>query len=173
MITIGAVAKRTGLRSSAIRYYEAHGLLRSQRLPNGYRVYTEDAISALRFLRRAQGFGITLQEIKQLLELSGRGQRPCTRVRELARHHLQEVELKLRELHSLRTGLRRLLSRPVSSNPDGEICPLIEAVENPLALPLIRSHGSVLLRRPATKVGQHSTGVDSAFDWRDRRARAT
>jgi DNA-binding transcriptional MerR regulator len=74
MINVGTVAKRTGLRSSAIRYYEAHRLLRSQRPPNGYRVYDDDAIAPMRFLRRAQGFGITLQEISQLLELSGRGQ---------------------------------------------------------------------------------------------------
>jgi DNA-binding transcriptional MerR regulator len=113
MIKIGTVAKRTGLRSSAIRYYEAHGLLCCQRLPNGYRVYDDDTIAALRFLHRAQGFGITLREIKQLLELSGRGQQPCTRVRELARRHLQEVELKLQELQSLRLELRRLLTSRV------------------------------------------------------------
>jgi DNA-binding transcriptional MerR regulator len=133
MIRIGTVAKRTGLRSSAIRYYEAHGLLRSQRLPNGYRVYHEDAITALRFLRRAQGFGITLHEIKQLLELSYRGQQPCARVRELARHHLQEVEVKLRQLHSLRRELRGLLDRRVRPRVAGEVCPIIEQVENSTA----------------------------------------
>jgi len=126
MIKIGTVAKRTGLRSSAIRYYEAHGLLRARRLPNGYRVYDEDAIAALRFLRRAQGFGITLHEIKQLLELSGRGQQPCTRVHELARHHLQEVESKLRELQSLRRELRTLLNRRPRPRLPGEVCPIIE-----------------------------------------------
>ena len=130
MIKIGTVAKRTGLRSSAIRYYEAHGLLCSQRLPNGYRVYDDDAIAALRFLHRAQGFGITLREIKQLLELSGRGQQPCTRVRELARRHLQEVELKLQELQSLRLQLRRLLTRRVRTKVSGQVCPIIESVEN-------------------------------------------
>ena len=130
MIKIGTVAKRTGLRSSAIRYYEAHGLLCSQRLPNGYRVYDDDAIAALRFLRRAQGFGITLREIKQLLELSGRGQQPCTRVRELARRHLEEVELKLQELQSLRLQLRRLLTRRVRTKVSGQVCPIIESVEN-------------------------------------------
>jgi len=72
--------KRLGLRSSAIRCYEVHGLLSSQRLPNGYRVYDDDAIAALRFVRRAQAFGMTLHEIRQLLELSGGGQQPCVRV---------------------------------------------------------------------------------------------
>jgi MerR family transcriptional regulator, copper efflux regulator len=70
IIKMGTVAKLTGLRASAIRYYEAYELLCSQHLPNGYRVYNDDAITALHFLRRAQGFGITLREIKQLLELS-------------------------------------------------------------------------------------------------------
>jgi DNA-binding transcriptional MerR regulator len=126
MIMIGAVAKRTGLRSSAIRYYEAHGLLRSRRLPNGYRIYDEGAIAALRFLRRAQGFGITLREIKQLLELSRRGQQPCVRVRELASRHLQEVELKLRQLRVLRRELRGLLGSRVRPSIGGEVCPIIE-----------------------------------------------
>jgi DNA-binding transcriptional MerR regulator len=126
MIKIGVVAKRTGLRASAIRYYEAHGLLRSQRLPNGYRLYSDDAITALRFLRRAQGFGITLQEIKQLLELFRRGQQPCTRVRELARQHLREVESKLSELRSLRRELRALVKRRERGSVGGEICPIIE-----------------------------------------------
>jgi DNA-binding transcriptional MerR regulator len=73
MMRISVVARRAGLHSSAIRYYEAHGLLRSRRLPSGYRVYDEEAIAALRFLRRAQGFGIALKEIKELLDLSSRG----------------------------------------------------------------------------------------------------
>jgi DNA-binding transcriptional MerR regulator len=130
MIKIGTVAKRTGLRTSAIRYYEAHGLLRAQRMPNGYRVYDDDAIAALRFLRRAQTFGITLDEIKQLLELSGRGQQPCIQVQELARHHLQQVESKLRELRSLRRELLTLLSRPPRPRIGDEVCPIIEPARN-------------------------------------------
>ena len=154
MLTIGTVAKRTGLRSSAIRYYEAHGLLRSQRLPNGYRVYNDDAISALRFLRRAQGFGISLREIKQLLELSSRGQQPCARVREVARHHLREVELKLRQLQTLRGELRALLNRRVARRVGGEICPIIDrpakstepqAGKSPRALSDQSRDGTVLL----------------------------
>jgi DNA-binding transcriptional MerR regulator len=74
-ISIGKLARQAGLRPSAIRYYEARGLLRpSMRLPNGYRLYDEDAAATLRFLRRAQGFGITLREIKQLIDLTQRGE---------------------------------------------------------------------------------------------------
>jgi DNA-binding transcriptional MerR regulator len=126
MWSIGAVAKRTGVTASAIRYYEAHGLLNSERQPNGYRVYDGDAIASLLFLRRAQRFGITLDEIKQLLDLSRQGQQPCARVRQLARHHLDEVETRLRELQSLRQSLRVLATRRVASRRRGEVCPIIE-----------------------------------------------
>lgn len=126
MLKIGIVAKRAGLRPSAIRYYEAHGLLSSERLPNGYRVYGEETVAALRFVRRAQGFGITLAEIKELMELSRRGQPPCNRVRELARQHLRDVETKLRELESLRRQLQLLARRRMASRATGQFCPMIE-----------------------------------------------
>lgn len=89
-------------------------------------MYNDDAITALRFLRRAQGFGITLREIKQLLELSRRGQQPCARVRELARHHLLEIESKLSELQSLSRELRALVNRRARQPVSGEVCPIIE-----------------------------------------------
>src|SRR5438094_80749 len=106
MMTIGAVARQAGVRASAIRFYEGRGLVRPfSRLANGYRVYDNSAVEALRFVRRAQKFGITLEEVKQLLQLARRGERPCKRVRELTRHHLTEVEHSIRELHALRREL--------------------------------------------------------------------
>lgn len=127
MPTIGAVANRAGVRASAIRYYEAHGVLQpSRRLPNGYRFYEDDAVATLRFVRQAQGFGFTLEEIRQLLALARRGQPPCTRVQELARRHLHSVAEKIRELGSLRKQLRALVERDakVPAGPK-QICPLI------------------------------------------------
>jgi len=126
-MTIGNLAKRAGVRPSAVRYYEARGLIQpSSRLPNGYRVYDDDDLANLRFLRRAQGFGITLEEMKQLLEIVRHGQQPCGQVRELASRHLAEVETKLRELQGLRKELKTLLGRPipkVCGKPSG--CPLL------------------------------------------------
>src|SRR2546426_1587827 len=112
MLTIGNVARRVGVRPSAVRYYEAQGILRpADRRSNGYRIYTEDAVSLLNFVRRAKTLGITLREVKRLLELSGQGRRPCPQVKELARSHLHEVDLKIRELKLLRKQLRVLLHR--------------------------------------------------------------
>jgi DNA-binding transcriptional MerR regulator len=127
MLTIGAIARRVGVRNSAVRYYEARGLLKpAARLPNGYRIYDEDAINLLNFVRRAQALGITLKEIRKLLELSRRGQRPCAEVKELARQHLSDLDLKIRELKLLRQQLQLLLRRTSRQSRRNAICPLIE-----------------------------------------------
>src|SRR5574341_2595573 len=99
MLTIGLVARQVGVRPSAIRYYEALGILRpAARRPNGYRVYTNDAVKLLLFIRRVQALGISLKEIKPLLDLAAKGQQPCSHVKQLARNHLREIDDKIREL---------------------------------------------------------------------------
>lgn len=128
MLTIGKVAKRTGCSTSAIRYYERQGLLRAVRFLNGYRCYDEDAIERFRFLRHAQSLGITLKEIRRLLELTNTGRRPCEAVRELARQHLTDLEAKMRQLRSLRRQLRNLLSRPIPGHSDA-VCLLISSAK--------------------------------------------
>jgi DNA-binding transcriptional MerR regulator len=127
-MTIGKLARQSGLRASAIRYYEAHGLLRpATRLPNGYRLYDDDAAVRLRFLRRAQRFGITLREIKQLIDLTQRGRTPCEHARKLVTEHLAEVETQIRELKSLQKELRTALSRAANcQSSEGQLCPILE-----------------------------------------------
>jgi DNA-binding transcriptional MerR regulator len=129
MLTVGKIAKRAGVSTSAIRYYEKQDLLRPSRLVNGYRGYDEGAIKALRFVRQAPTLGITLREIKQLLELTRDGRRPCKAVRQLAYQHLAEIETKIRQLRSLRHNLRDLLSDRATAVSD-ELCPLISSATN-------------------------------------------
>ena len=74
------------------------------RLANGYRLYDDDAVATLRFLRRAQGFGITLREIKQLIDLTQRGRTPCEHARKLIAQHLAEVERQIRERSTKRAS---------------------------------------------------------------------
>jgi MerR family transcriptional regulator, copper efflux regulator len=127
MFSIGRVAQRAGVRPSAIRYYEAQGILRRpDRRPNGYRVYTNDAVKLLLFVRRAQALGITLKEIKPLLNLATQGQRPCKHVKEIARNHLRDINDKIRELQALRSELRTLLRRRAGQPHANAVCPIIE-----------------------------------------------
>src|ERR671923_890502 len=112
MLTIGKVARRVGVRPSAIRYYERQGMLRPNlRSSNGYRFYSDDMVNLLLFIKRAQSLGITLKEIKPLLNLAMLGQQPCSHVKQLARNHLREVNEKIGELQTLRKELRSLLRR--------------------------------------------------------------
>src|SRR5438445_622902 len=112
MLTIGKVAQRVGVRPSAIRYYERRGMFQpTVRGPNGYRTYSEDAVKLLLFVKRAQALGITLKEIKPLLNLATQGQQPCSHVKQVTRRHLKEVNEKIRELQLLRAELRTLLRR--------------------------------------------------------------
>ena len=127
MLTIGNVARRVGIRSSAIRYYETQGIVRpAARGANGYRIYDGDAIRMLLFVKRAQSLGITLKEIKPLLNLASQGQQPCSHVKQLARNHLHEIDQQIRALQTLRKELRTRLRRRVARPHANEVCPIIE-----------------------------------------------
>src|SRR5215510_9214216 len=127
MLTIGNVARRVGVRPSAIRYYERRGMLQpTVRGGNGYRSYSDEAVKLLLFVKRAQSLGITLKEIKPLLNLATQGQKPCSHVKQVARRHLSEVNQKIRELQLLGEELHTLLRRKVGQPHANEVCPLIE-----------------------------------------------
>lgn len=128
MLTIGRVAKQVGMRPSAIRYYEGQKILKpAVRGTNGYRFYTENVVNLLRFVRRAQALGITLKEIKPLLDVATRGQHPCMHVQKVARTHLREINNKIRELEALRKELRTLLRRKADRSRVDAVCPMIES----------------------------------------------
>ncbi len=125
LMTIGELARCVGIRPSAIRYYEARGILGpAQRSASEYRLYGPEAVSTIRFVQRARGLGFTLQQVKQLMR-SSRAAPPCVACRELIEQHLMQVEVELRRLHALRSRLRRLAGKPLPATSNA-ICPLIE-----------------------------------------------
>lgn len=129
-LTVGQVARQAGLKPSAVRYYEMHKIIpRAQRLPNGYRAYSPETVDWLRFIRRAQAFSMSLDDIRELLRLAIGGQMPCDRVRALAREHLKQIDRNVRELQTLRTQLQKLLRRPATGRRNSQLCPLIEEAE--------------------------------------------
>ena len=128
MLNIGDVARSVGLRASAIRYYESQGIIRpAARGVNGYRFYRNEAIDLLDFIKRAQSLGLTLKEIKSLLELNCNDRGRCGYVKQLARDHLREINETISGLQALRGELRALLRRKVRRRNTNAICPLIEA----------------------------------------------
>ncbi|MDP1569328.1 MAG: heavy metal-responsive transcriptional regulator [Vicinamibacterales bacterium] len=115
---IGAVAKMTGVPPPTIRYYEAIGLLAPpRRSSSGYRCYSEATVDELRFVRKAQAFGFSLEEIAEVLRLSRAGQAPCAHVLTLAHRHLAAVEDRIRLLQAFRGRLAVALAKWEDSPP--------------------------------------------------------
>lgn len=109
---IGAVAKRTGVPPPTIRYYEAIGVLTpSQRSSTGYRCYTEATIDELRFVRKAQALGFSLDEIGEILRQSRSGQTPCAHVLAVAHQHLAAVDDRISELLAFRARLAAAVTK--------------------------------------------------------------
>ncbi len=110
-LTIGKLAADAGVPVSTVRYYERRGLLEpAARTSARYRVYGEEAIERLRFIKAAQRAGFRLDDVAELLGLGdGRGGR--RRVQKLIEERLVDLDAELRELQRLRDALRTLLGR--------------------------------------------------------------
>ena len=128
MLKIGEVSKRSGVGVEALRFYEKSGLLdRPSRTYGGYRVYGEDVLDRLAFIKQAQALGFSLEEIRRVVEDARKGQSPCDEVREIVRRRMEELDARLRELQRYRKELKQTLEEwdKVGRAP-GHICGLIE-----------------------------------------------
>ena len=108
-LSIGEVARRTGLRTSAIRYYESVGLLPPAERISGRRRYDSDVFPRLALIDLAQRAGFTVAEIRKLLHGFARRTPPGVRWRELAGRKLEEIEGRIKEAQAMKRVLTRLL----------------------------------------------------------------
>jgi len=129
MLTIGKVAKATGISVEAIRFYEKQGLLANvDRTASGYRQYPPETVKRIRFIQHAKDAGFTLGEIGELLQLRQSKRDSCARIRDRANLKLQDVERRLQDLNVIRDALAGLVNRCDKNDNMGE-CPIIEALE--------------------------------------------
>jgi DNA-binding transcriptional MerR regulator len=131
---IGKLAKKVGISTRAIRYYERIGLLgKTHRSASGYRIYSEESVTFLQFVKKAQKAGFTLQEIKTIWEIRITGRKPCGYVKEQARRRMQEIEQKIKEFEGLRKilmGIQEEWDALEPSEDEGPcICPLIVSIK--------------------------------------------
>lgn len=147
MMHIGEVARSVGVRASAIRYYETQGIIRpAPRTLKGYRFYRDEAVDLLAFVKRAQSLGLTLKEIKSLLELNCGDRGRCRQVKRLAGEHLQQIDKTIVELQRLRRELRALLRRKVRRPDKDSVCPLIEHEAGTARLTIVHSSSAARVR---------------------------
>ncbi len=129
---IGELADAVGLPSQTIRFYERKGLLPSpDRSDNGYRTYEQTAVARLRFIRAGQAAGLTLAQIRSIVQLRDHGSNPCAHVARLLDDKLLEVHARIRELAALETELEQVRARGHRLDPadctDADICHILAA----------------------------------------------
>ncbi|MBN9205923.1 Hg(II)-responsive transcriptional regulator [Methylibium petroleiphilum] len=125
-LSIGRLAAEAGVNVETIRYYQRRGLLAEPERPlNGQRRYPAELTKHVRFIKRAQVLGFTLEEIAGLLRLEEA--RACAETRELADRKLQVIDSKLADLKAMRKALAKLVHQ--CDAPDSKsCCPIIHAL---------------------------------------------
>lgn len=119
---IGEVARRVGVATSALRFYEEAGLLpEPERTQSGYREYDPSVIDRLAFIRAGQAVGLTLADLKEVLGIRDQGKAPCRHVTDLIETRLREVDERIEDLQRLRGDLADLAA--TASDFDPALCP--------------------------------------------------
>ena len=126
--TISRLAASAGVHIETVRYYQRRGLLHEPERPaGGVRHYGESDVNRLQFIRRAQVMGFSLDEIADLLKLTG--ERSCEQTRQLTEHKLADVRLRLDELRQLERDLELMVAK-CSQMPMGACCPTLDLLEH-------------------------------------------
>jgi MerR family mercuric resistance operon transcriptional regulator len=124
-LTIGQLARQASVNVETVRYYQRCGLItQPEKPPQGYRRYPEATLQRLRFIRKAQSLGFSLQEIAQLLTLEDN---PCKQAMAIGTERLAAIDAKIGDLQKLQQALRTTL-RDCQSNRNPEQCPLIASL---------------------------------------------
>ncbi|MBL4907689.1 MAG: helix-turn-helix domain-containing protein [Sneathiella sp.] len=126
-ITIGTLAKKTGVNLETIRYYERIGVMpKPPRSAAGHRIYDHDHLKHLSFIKRSRELGFTLDEVRALLRLVDRGDYSCDEVRTLTLQHRTDVQTKIKDLQRLEATLTEISDKCIGGCvPE---CPIIEAL---------------------------------------------
>lgn len=133
-MNIGEAANASGVSAKMIRYYEQIDLIPpAGRTEAGYRIYDEDAIATLRFIRRARDLGFSVDEMAALLALWRDKNRASAEVKRIAEDHVADIERRIRELQGMANTLRHLASHCHGDHrPD---CPILEDISEGEAAP--------------------------------------
>src|SRR3954470_11635125 len=131
---ISEAAEQANVNVQTLRYYERRGLLpKPPRRASGYREFPDDAVRLVRFIKRAQELGFSLDEVEALLELRRQSTRNRKQIRAVAAQRIEHIDQKIAELSRMRAALERLVHTCHESTTLE--CPIIEALDHPEATP--------------------------------------
>lgn len=130
MLRIGKIAELSGLTTDAIRYYEKEGLISPlQKSEAGYRLYNDEAVRRLHFIKQAQQCGFSLAEISQLLTLQETDSSCCSDVRKLAVEKKLQLEAKIRNMKAMSATLDALITGCTGDAQPVDQCPILFSLE--------------------------------------------
>ena len=126
MYSIGQISRATGVKVTTIRYYEEMGLLTHEgRSAGNQRRYSQAGLDRLAFIRHARDLGLTIEAIRALISLEGKGGKACAESHAIAMDHLRDVRDRIKRLKALERELVRI-SKSCDGSGDGP-CSLFEA----------------------------------------------
>lgn len=129
---IGSIAASSGLSVKTVRYYDEIGLLSPdvERSSSGYRLFGEAIFNRLAFIKRSQALGLSLSEIKDILQVRDRGELPCFEAKQHLQAKVAAISQQIEELETLKGELQGILNRWQEQPPldvlDRTICPNIQ-----------------------------------------------
>jgi MerR family Zn(II)-responsive transcriptional regulator of zntA len=130
-LTIGKVAGLTNVSPDTLRYYEREGLIcPTAKNHVGYRIYDGHSVRRVRFIKKAQGCGFTLTEIRHLLALRSSDAARCCDVRRVAVEKKLKIEAKIKALSDMSKALDGLIAVCTNENRSLDDCPIFAALEN-------------------------------------------
>ena len=129
-MNIGQASNASGVTAKMIRYYESIGLVPpSKRTDSGYRMYSENDVHTLRFVKRARSLGFSLEQIRELLSLWHNPERASADVKTIAEGHVAQLEQRICELTEMRDTLVHLAHACAGDHrPD---CPILQGLAEP------------------------------------------
>ena len=135
-LKVGDIAREAEVNIQTVRYYEQRGLvLPHGRSSGGYRLYTIDAVRVVRFIKRAQALGFSLDEVAELLELRRDARGPVRNVRALASGKIADIDARLQGLLSMRDTLSRLVADcQCDAHASPEDCVILNALDDAPAI---------------------------------------
>ena len=115
---IGELAEATGTTAKTLRFYEDTGLLPpADRATNGYRDYGTEAVARLDFIRRGRAAGLTLAQIREVIDIRDTGQTPCGHVHDLLAARVADIDRQIADLQGLRATVTRLRDEAGRAEP--------------------------------------------------------
>jgi len=126
-LTIGSLAKKSGVGVETVKFYERKGLLpKPQKPSSGFRTYSSEYITRIHFIKRAQELGFTLREVQELLKLRVDKKATCGQVMKKTDDKIEEIDLKITDLQSMKKSLKQIRDCCEDGTKTLSECPILD-----------------------------------------------